>query len=124
MLNRTLVVTLTKSILTLKGGLLGMINRKSDCIVNIGTVNAKAMTCSVSYRVAKAGIHALTRTVAVRYSRWYSVHNSGPWNYGHRYMLRASNHNPQNSKTYLEPWYLLVRVGTPANVSEAGVFII
>jgi len=65
--NRTLAVTLTGSFLTIKATLPGMIKRKAGCIVNIGTVNAKAMIGSDSYSVAKAGIHALTRTVAVRY---------------------------------------------------------
>jgi NAD(P)-dependent dehydrogenase (short-subunit alcohol dehydrogenase family) len=58
---------LTILVLTIKATLPGMIKRKAGCIVNIGTVNAKAMIGSDSYSVAKAGIHALTRTVAVRY---------------------------------------------------------
>jgi NAD(P)-dependent dehydrogenase (short-subunit alcohol dehydrogenase family) len=65
--NRSLQITLTGSFLTIRAVLPGMMQRKAGNIINIGTVNAKTMVGSDSYSVAKAGLHALTRTVAVRY---------------------------------------------------------
>jgi NAD(P)-dependent dehydrogenase (short-subunit alcohol dehydrogenase family) len=67
MWERSLRITLTASFLCIRQLLPGMIARGAGNIINIGTVNAKAMLGSDSYSVAKAGMHAMTRSVAVRY---------------------------------------------------------
>jgi len=115
--NRTLAVTLTGSFLTIKATLPGMIKRKSGCIVNIGTVNAKAMIGSDSYSVAKAGIHALTRTVAVRCTTVV------PGTIATDAWQERVDRNPQIFEK-LKPWYPLGRVGTPTDVTEAVLFIL
>ena len=122
--NRTLAVTLTGSFLTIKATLPGMIKRKSGCIVNIGTVNAKAMIGSDSYSVAKAGIHALTRTVAVRYGPdGICCTTVVPGTIATDAWQERVDRNPQIFEK-LKPWYPLGRVGTPTDVTEAVLFIL
>jgi NAD(P)-dependent dehydrogenase (short-subunit alcohol dehydrogenase family) len=122
--NKSLAVTLTGSFLTIRASLPGMIKRKKGCIVNIGTVNAKTMIGSDAYSVAKGGIHALTRTVAVRYGpdgiRCTTV---VPGTIATDAWQERVDRNPQIFDK-LKPWYPLGRVGTPADVTEAVLFIL
>ncbi|MBM3655354.1 MAG: SDR family oxidoreductase [Actinobacteria bacterium] len=122
--NRTLAVTLTGSFLAIKATLPGMIRRKKGCIINMGTVNAKAMIGSDSYSVAKAGIHALTRTVAVRYGgdgvRCITV---VPGTIATDAWQERVDRNPQIFEK-LKPWYPLGRVGTPTDVAELVLFLL
>lgn len=122
--NRSLAVTLTGSFLTIRASLPGMIKRKKGCIVNIGTVNAKTMIGSDAYSVAKAGLHALTRTVAVRYGpdgvRCTTV---VPGTIATDAWQERVDRNPQIFEK-LKPWYPLGRVGTPIDVTEAVLFLL
>ena len=83
--------------------------KASSCIVNIGTVKPKAMIGSDSYSVAKAGIHALTRTVAVRYGpdgiRCATV---APGTIATDAWQERVDRNPQIFEK-LKPWYPLGR---------------
>jgi NAD(P)-dependent dehydrogenase (short-subunit alcohol dehydrogenase family) len=122
--NRSLAVTLTGAFLTIRSVLPGMIAHKKGCIVNIGTVNAKTMIGSDSYSVAKAGVHALTRTVAVRYGpdgiRCTTV---VPGTIATDAWQERVDRNPQIFDK-LKPWYPLGRVGTPTDVSEMVLFLL
>ena len=122
--NRSLAVTLTGSFLTIRASLPGMIKRKKGCIINIGTVNAKTMIGSDAYSIAKAGIHALTRTVAVRYGpdgiRCTTV---VPGTIATDAWQERVDRNPQIFEK-LKPWYPLGRVGTPIDVTEAVLFLL
>ncbi len=122
--NRSLAVTLTGSFLTIRASLPGMIKRKKGCIINIGTVNAKTMIGSDAYSVAKAGLHALTRTVAVRYGpdgiRCTTV---VPGTIATDAWQERVDRNPQIFEK-LKPWYPLGRVGTPIDVTEAVLFLL
>jgi NAD(P)-dependent dehydrogenase (short-subunit alcohol dehydrogenase family) len=122
--NRSLAVTLTGSFLTIRSVLPGMISRKKGCIINIGTVNAKTMIGSDTYSVAKAGVHALTRTVAVRYGpdgiRCTTV---VPGTIATDAWQERVDRNPQIFDK-LKPWYPLGRVGTPTDVSEMVLFLL
>jgi NAD(P)-dependent dehydrogenase (short-subunit alcohol dehydrogenase family) len=122
--NRSLAVTLTGSFLTIRSVLPGMISRKKGCIVNIGTVNAKTMIGSDAYSVAKAGVHALTRTVAVRYGQ-YGIRCTTvvPGTIATDAWQERVDRNPQIFDK-LKPWYPLGRVGTPTDVSEMVLFLL
>jgi NAD(P)-dependent dehydrogenase (short-subunit alcohol dehydrogenase family) len=122
--NKTLAITLTGSFLTIKACLPGMINRKQGCIINMGTVNAKAMIGSDSYSVAKAGIHALTRTVAVRYGPdGIRCNTVVPGTIATDAWQERVDRNPQIFEK-LKPWYPLGRVGTPTDVAELVLFLL
>lgn len=122
--NKTLQITLTAPFLCIRQVLPAMINRKNGSIINIGTVNAKAHFGSDSYSSAKAGVHALTRTVAVRYGpdgiRCNTIVpgtiNTDAWQ-------ERVDQNP-NIFEELKPWYPLGRVGTPKDIADAALFLI
>ena len=122
--NRTLAITLTGSFLSIKACLPGMISRKQGCIINMGTVNAKAMIGSDSYSVAKAGLHALTRTVAVRYGPdGVRCNTVVPGTIATDAWQERVDRNPQIFEK-LKPWYPLGRVGTPTDVAELVLFLL
>jgi NAD(P)-dependent dehydrogenase (short-subunit alcohol dehydrogenase family) len=122
--NESLSVTLTGAFLAIRSTLPGMIKNKNGCIVNIGTVNAKTMIGSDAYSVAKAGLHALTRTVAVRYGpdgvRCTTVVPGTIQTDAWRERL---DRNPEIFEK-LKPWYPLGRVGTPTDISEMVLFLL
>ncbi|KRO91549.1 MAG: hypothetical protein ABS08_06240 [Actinobacteria bacterium BACL4 MAG-120507-bin0] len=122
--NKSLAVTLTGAFLAIRSTLPGMIKNKKGCIVNIGTVNAKTMIGSDAYSVAKAGLHALTRTVAVRYGpdgvRCTTV---VPGTIATDAWQERVDRNPQIFEK-LKPWYPLGRVGTPADITEMVLFLL
>ena len=70
MWNKTFAINTAAPFLCIKAILPGMIARKSGSIINIGTVNSKMMIGSDSYTASKAALHAITRTVAVRYGKY------------------------------------------------------
>jgi len=122
--NRSLAITLTASFLTIRAVLPGMIKRGSGNIINIGTVNAKTMIGSDSYSVAKAGIHALTRTVAVRYGpNGIRCNTVVPGTIATDAWQERVDRNPTIFEK-LKPWYPLGRVGKPKDISEAVLFLL
>jgi len=122
--NRSLSITLTASFLTIRAVLPGMIKRGSGNIINIGTVNAKTMIGSDSYSVAKAGIHALTRTVAVRYGpNGIRCNTVVPGTIATDAWQERVDRNPTIFEK-LKPWYPLGRVGKPKDISEAVLFLL
>jgi NAD(P)-dependent dehydrogenase (short-subunit alcohol dehydrogenase family) len=123
MWERSLRITLTASFLCIRQLLPGMIARGAGNIINIGTVNAKTMLGSDSYSVAKAGMHAMTRSVAVRYG------NSGircntvvPGTIATAAWEERAERNPQVFED-LKPWYPLGRIGRPKDIAEAVLFL-
>jgi meso-butanediol dehydrogenase / (S,S)-butanediol dehydrogenase / diacetyl reductase len=122
--NRSLAITLTASFLTIRAVLPGMIKQGSGNIVNVGTVNAKTMIGSDSYSVAKAGIHALTRTVAVRYGPdGIRCNTVVPGTIATDAWQERVDRNPTIFEK-LKPWYPLGRVGKPKDISEAVLFLL
>ena len=122
--NRSLKITLTGSFLTIRAVLPGMMQRKSGNIINIGTVNAKTMVGSDSYSVAKAGLHALTRTVAVRYGGdGIRCNTVVPGTIATDAWQARVDRNPKVFED-LKPWYPLGRVGKPKDISEAVLFLL
>ena len=120
---KSLRITLTASFLCIKELLPGMISRGTGNVINIGTVNAKTMLGGDAYSVAKAGLHALTRSVAVRYGpdgiRCNTVVpgsiDSATWQ-----ARRAAN--PELFENLLS-WYPLGRIGKAKDIAEAVLFL-
>lgn len=116
-------VTLTASFLCIKQLLPGMIDRGSGNIINIGTVNAKTMLGSDAYSVAKAGLHALTRSVAVRYGpSGIRCNTVVPGSIATEVWEERAARNPKIFED-LKPWYPLGRVGKPKDIAEAVLFL-
>ena len=98
-------VTLTAAFLNIKRVLPGMISRGAGNIINIGSVNAKTMVGSDAYSVAKAGLHALTRAVAVRYgSSGIRCNSVVPGSIATDVWLQRAERNPKVFED-LKPWY-------------------
>jgi NAD(P)-dependent dehydrogenase (short-subunit alcohol dehydrogenase family) len=122
--NRSIQITLTATFLCIRQVLPAMIKRKNGNIINIGTVNAKAMIGSDSYSAAKAGVHALTRTVAVRYGvDGIRCNTIVPGTIATAAWQERVDRNP-NVFDDLKPWYPLGRVGTPKDIADAAIFLI
>jgi NAD(P)-dependent dehydrogenase (short-subunit alcohol dehydrogenase family) len=122
--NRSIQITLTAAFLCIRQVLPAMIKRKNGNIINIGTVNAKAMIGSDSYSAAKAGVHALTRTVAVRYGvDGIRCNTIVPGTIATAAWQERVDRNP-NVFDDLKPWYPLGRVGTPKDIADAAIFLI
>jgi NAD(P)-dependent dehydrogenase (short-subunit alcohol dehydrogenase family) len=120
---RTIAVNLTAPFLTIRCVLPAMMNRGAGNIINIGTVNAKMMIGSDSYSASKGGLHALTRTVAVRYGpQGIRCNTIVPGTIATDGWLPK---NDRNLKLYedLISWYPLARVGKPADVANAVLFL-
>ncbi len=122
--NRSIQITLTATFLCIRQVLPAMIKRKNGNIINIGTVNAKAMIGSDSYSAAKAGVHALTRTVAVRYGvDGIRCNTIVPGTIATAAWQERVERNP-NVFEDLKPWYPLGRVGAPKDIADAAIFLI
>ena len=122
--NKSIKITLTAAFLCIRQVLPEMIKRKNGSIINIGTVNAKAMIGSDSYSAAKAGVHALTRTVAVRYGvDGIRCNTIVPGTIATAAWQERVDRNP-NVFEDLKPWYPLGRVGTPKDIADAAIFLI
>ena len=122
--NKSIQITLTAAFLCIRQVLPAMIKRKNGSIINIGTVNAKAMIGSDSYSAAKAGVHALTRTVAVRYGvDGIRCNTIVPGTIATAAWQERVDRNP-NVFEDLKPWYPLGRVGTPKDIADAAIFLV
>lgn len=122
--NKSIQITLTAAFLCIRQVLPAMIKRKNGSVINIGTVNAKAMIGSDSYSAAKAGVHALTRTVAVRYGvDGIRCNTIVPGTIATAAWQERVDRNP-NVFEDLKPWYPLGRVGTPKDIADAAIFLI
>ncbi|MEI6812301.1 MAG: SDR family oxidoreductase [Actinomycetes bacterium] len=123
MWERSLRITLTAGFLCIREVLPGMIARGAGNIINIGTVNAKAMLGSDSYSIAKAGIHAMTRSVAVRYGpQGIRCNTVVPGTIATSAWQSRADRNPKVFED-LKPWYPLGRVGRPKDIAEAVLFL-
>ena len=119
----SLKVTLTGSFLCIREVLPVMIAQGAGNIINIGTVNAKVMLGSDAYSIAKAGLHAMTRTVAVRYGPdGIRCNTVVPGTIATDAWQSRVDRNPEVFKN-LKPWYPIGRVGKPKDISEAVLFL-
>lgn len=120
---RALRITLTAGFLCIKEVLPGMISRGSGNIINIGTVNAKSMLGGDAYSVAKAGLHALTRAVAVRYGHnGIRCNTVVPGSIDSPAWQARKEANPEIFEN-LMAWYPLGRIGKSRDIAEAVLFL-
>ncbi len=121
--NKTLGINLTAPFLCIKAVLPGMISRKVGSIINIGTVNAKMMIGSDSYTASKAALHALTRTVAVRYGKnGIRCNTVVPGTIATDAWQERIDRNPTVFEK-LKSWYPLGRVGKPSDIAAAVLYL-
>lgn len=118
-----LSVVLKSVFLCSKAVLPSMLERKSGSIINIASVNGLWAVGEEAYSAAKAGMINLTQNMAIKYgSRGVRVNCIAPGTirtpiWGER--MAADPHVFEN----LAKWYPLGRVGEPADVAHAAVFI-
>ena len=121
--NRNLDVVLTGPYRFTRAVLPGMIARRSGAIVNIASVNGLLGLGEEAYSAAKAGLINLTQNVAVRH---------GADGIRANVICPGSVRTPIWAETLaiapdvfdrLTPWYPLGRVGEPADVARAALFL-
>ncbi len=123
MWNKTFAINTAAPFLCIRAVLPGMIARKSGAIINIGTVNAKMMIGSDSYTASKAALHALTRTVAVRYGKHNIRCNTVvPGTIATEVWQERIDRNPAVFEQ-LKSWYPLGRVGKPSDITAAVLYL-
>ena len=123
MWNKTFAINTTAPFLCIQAVLPGMIARNSGSIINIGTVNSKMMIGSDSYTASKAALHAITRTVAVRYGKHNIRCNtivSGT--IATEVWQERIDRNPTIFDN-LKSWYPLGRVGKPSDITAAVLYL-
>ncbi|TSA19766.1 MAG: SDR family oxidoreductase, partial [Actinomycetales bacterium] len=123
MWNKTFAINTTAPFLCIQAVLPGMIARNSGSIINIGTVNSKMMIGSDSYTASKAALHAITRTVAVRYGKHNIRCNTiVPGTIATEVWQERIDRNPTIFEN-LKSWYPLGRVGKPSDITSAVLFL-
>jgi meso-butanediol dehydrogenase/(S,S)-butanediol dehydrogenase/diacetyl reductase len=123
MWNKTFAINTAAPFLCIRAVLPGMISRKRGSIINIGTVNSKMMIGSDSYTASKAALHALTRTVAVRYGKHNIRCNTVvPGTIATEVWQERINRNPAVFEQ-LKSWYPLGRVGKPSDITAAVLYL-
>jgi len=123
MWNKTFAINTTAPFLCIQAVLPGMIARNSGSIINIGTVNSKMMIGSDSYTASKAALHAITRTVAVRYGKHNIRCNTiVPGTIATEVWQERIDRNPTIFEN-LKSWYPLGRVGKPSDITAAVLFL-
>ena len=123
MWNKTFAINTTAPFLCIKAVLPGMIARGSGSIINIGTVNSKMMIGSDSYTASKAALHAISRTVAVRYGKNNIRCNTiVPGTIATEVWQERIDRNPAVFEN-LKSWYPLGRVGKPSDITAAVLYL-
>jgi len=122
-LERDIAVGLTAAFHTVQAVLPGMIARQGGVILNMTSVNGIGYYGNEAYSAAKAGLFSLTRSIAVRYGE-HGIRCNGvaagtiatpAW--AHRVQARP------DVLTTVAKWYPLGRVGTPADIADAMLFL-
>ena len=123
MWNKTLDINITAPFICIRAILPGMIERKFGAIINIGTVNSKMMIGSDSYTASKAALHALTRTVAVRYGgHGIRCNTIVPGTIATEVWQERIDRNPSVFEN-LKSWYPMGRVGKPSDIAAAVLYL-
>jgi NAD(P)-dependent dehydrogenase (short-subunit alcohol dehydrogenase family) len=121
--DRDLAVCLKSVFLCSKEVLPGMIARRSGVIVNIASVNGLAYFANEGYSAAKAGVISLTRSIAVRYGReGIRCVAIAPGTIRTPIWQQREEKEPDVFRR-LTKWYPLRRVGEPADIASAALFL-
>lgn len=118
-----LAVNLTGPFLLTQATLRGMVRRQRGVIVNVASVNALAALGNDAYSAAKAGILSLTRSVAVQYGQDGIRCNAViPGTVATPIWQPRLEHDPHVLERAAR-WYPLGRVGAPADIAAAVLFL-
>lgn len=100
-----------------------MVARRAGAIVNVGSVNGQQALGDPAYSAGKAGMVALTRSIAQEYGRYNIRANIVlPGTVRTPIWDERSRKDPQVLKT-LERWYPLGRIVEPAEVARVIAFL-
>ncbi|MHB8294065.1 MAG: SDR family NAD(P)-dependent oxidoreductase [Acidimicrobiales bacterium] len=115
--------TLKTGFLCSRAFLPAMLRSGGGVICNIGSVNGLGYFGNDAYSAAKAGLVSLTRSVAVRYgAQGIRANMVAPGTLRTPAWARRLEHDPEVLDR-LGRWYPLGRVGTPADVTGAVLFL-
>jgi meso-butanediol dehydrogenase/(S,S)-butanediol dehydrogenase/diacetyl reductase len=116
-------VSLVGAILCAQAVLPGMIERGGGVILNVSSVNGISYFGNEAYSAAKAGLISLTTSIANAYGRSGVRCNAiAPGTIATPYWEERAAADPAVFEKAAR-WYPLGRIGTPADVSEALVFL-
>jgi NAD(P)-dependent dehydrogenase (short-subunit alcohol dehydrogenase family) len=123
LMERDLMVTLGVPMRMAQRVLPGMIARRHGVILNVSSVNGLTYLGNEAYSAAKAGLISFTRSLAVQYGPSGIRANAvAPGTIATRAWSRRAAVEP-GVLDHLGAWYPLGRVGEPADVAEALVFL-
>jgi NAD(P)-dependent dehydrogenase (short-subunit alcohol dehydrogenase family) len=100
-----------------------MIDRGSGVILNIASVNGMFAIGESAYSAAKAGMISLTGNLAIHYGdKGIRVNCIAPGTIKTPIWDERLTREPK-AMDHIVPWYPLGRVGTPADVARAALFL-
>lgn len=120
---RDLRGVVTSAFLCSKRVLRSMIDRRTGVIVNIASVNGLAYVGNEAYSAGKAAMINLTQSIAVRYGH-YGVRcvAIAPGSIATTAWQERVEREPDVFERLVK-WYPLRRVGTPADIANAALFL-
>jgi NAD(P)-dependent dehydrogenase (short-subunit alcohol dehydrogenase family) len=116
-------VVLKSAFLCAKAVLPGMIARRRGAIVNIASVNGLAALGEEGYSAAKAGMISLTQNMAVKYGQYNVRANCICPGTIRTPIWQARVERDPEIFERLAKWYPLGRVGEPADIANAALFL-
>jgi meso-butanediol dehydrogenase / (S,S)-butanediol dehydrogenase / diacetyl reductase len=118
-----LSVVLKSAFLCAKAVLPGMIARRRGAIVNIASVNGLAALGEEGYSAAKAGMISLTQNMGVKYGQYNVRANCICPGTVRTPIWQARVERDPQIFDRLAKWYPLGRVGEPADIANAALFL-
>lgn len=123
LIERDLRITLAVPMLMSQRVLRGMVPRRSGVILNVASVNGLGFYGNESYSAAKAGLINFTKSVAVEFGQYGIRCNAvAPGTVATGAWQRRLDRDPDVLAT-ASRWYPLGRVGEPADIANALVFL-
>lgn len=121
--HRDIAVSLDAAFFTISAVLPGMIAAGGGSIINIASVNGLTYVGNEAYSAAKAGLISLTKSIAVRYGpQGIRCNAVAPGTIATPNWDERRKRDPQVMDRAAQ-WYPLGRVGVPADVAAAVLFL-
>jgi meso-butanediol dehydrogenase / (S,S)-butanediol dehydrogenase / diacetyl reductase len=118
-----IAIVLTGPFLCTKAVLPSMIERRRGVVVNISSFNGLGWAGNEAYSAAKAGLISLTRSVAARYGRFGVRANAVAPGCIRTEAWRELVANTPDVFETIEKWFPLGRIGEPADIANAVLFL-
>ena len=100
-----------------------MVERRAGCIVNVGSVNGLSALGDPAYSAAKAGMIAMTRSIAMEYGRYGIRANCVLPGTVRTPLWDARKAKDPDVLRQLERWYPLGRIVEPVEVASVIAFL-